>query len=79
MPGPVSDCYDPEFSTTSNRYDVEVAIKGVVDKIARYLGPELKDIVGVVQGPPGNHTNILLSEREMRVIRFGLNRALEDI
>ena len=77
MPGPVSDSYDPEFSTSANVDDVRDAIRGVVKKME--MGPELKEIVGVVQGPPGKRTIFSLSEREMRTIRFALNRALETI
>ena len=53
MPGPVSDSYDPEFGTSSNAEDVKEAIRFVVNKIGRYLGPELKNIVGVAQGKAG--------------------------
>lgn len=79
MPGPVSDSYDPEFSTGANADDVREAIKHIVDKFGKHLGPELKYIVSVVQGPEGKRTKFALSERDMRVIRFGLNRALESI
>lgn len=79
MPGPVSDSYDPEFGTGANAEDVREAIKGIVDRIGNVLGSELKSIVTVAQGPDGKQTKWLLSERDMRVIRFGLNRALESI
>jgi len=79
MPGPVSDSYDPEFSTGANAADVRDAIKQTVEQIGKYLGPELKYIVDVAQGPEGKRTKFLLSERDMRIIRFGLNRALETI
>ena len=79
MPGPVSDSYDPEFSTGANADDVRDAIKDIVDQLGKYLGPELKYIVSVAQGPEGKRTKFALSERDMRVIRFGLNRALESI
>jgi len=79
MPGPVSDSYDPEFSTGANAADVREAIKDIVNQFGKHLGPELKYIVGVVQGPEGKRTKFALSERDMRIIRFGLNRALESI
>ena len=79
MPGPVSDCYDPEFSTTANAYDVSCGIKKIVDGIGVHLGPELKNIVGVVHGPRGKKFKVVVSERDMRIIRFALNRALETI
>jgi hypothetical protein len=79
MPGPVSDSYDPEFGTGANASDVKQAIEAVVDRMTSYLGPELKAIVTVAQGPHGKANRLWLNEREMRVIRFGLNRALETI
>ena len=79
MPGPVSDSYDPEFGTGANADDVKDAIKHIVAEFGKHLGPELKYIVGVVQGPEGKRIKFALSERDMRVIRFGLNRALESI
>lgn len=79
MPGPVSDSYDPEFSTGANAEEVRQAIEAIVNQLGKHLGPELKYIVNVVQGPHGKRTKFALSEREMRIIRFGLNRALEGI
>jgi hypothetical protein len=79
MPGPVSDSYDPEFSTGSNASDVREAIEEVRDKIGKPLGPALKNIVSVVHGKPGDLHQFRFTEREMRVIRFGLNRALESM
>ena len=81
MPGPVSDSYDPEFGTGTNAEDVTGAIEAVRDRISVALrGAPLKDIVEVVHGragplSPGMH----FYERELRVLRFALNRALESI
>lgn len=79
MPGPVSDSYDPEFSTGENRRDVYLGIEEARDIISQTLGEELKQIVGVAQGPPGKTVSVNLTERQRRLIRFGLNRALESI
>jgi len=79
MPGPVSDSYCPEFSTSSNRQLVADAIQEQVDKITELLGPELKYIVSVCAGPQGKGKTIRLTEKELRVIRFALNRALETL
>jgi hypothetical protein len=78
MPGPVSDSYDPEFSTGENAKDVRDAIVEVRDKLAFGLG-ELQYIVSVIHGNPGALKTVRLSERELRVVRFALNRALETI
>lgn len=79
MPGPVSDSRDPEFGTGANRHDVEDAIRHVVTLIGNELGPTLKNIVEVVNDPEGPTSRLRFNERELRVIRFGLNRALEDL
>ena len=79
MPGPVSDSYDPEFGTGANASDVIDAIEDIVGRISKFLGPELKEIVGVVHGIQGARTKLSFSEQELRIIRFSLNRALETI
>lgn len=78
MPGPVSDSYDPEFSTGANAQDVRDAIIEARDKLAVGLG-EPKAIVSVVHGKAGPLKATPLSERQRRVIRFAMNRALESI
>lgn len=80
MPGPVSDSHDPEFGTGANADDVRSAIQGVIDQIGEMLGPELENIVLVAQDKRAVLTGeIRFQEREMRLIRFGLLRALESI
>lgn len=79
MPGPVSDSYDPEFSTSANAEDVREAIRGVVLGIDLLLGPQLKHIVDVVHGERGHRFEVPLCEQELRVIRFALKRAVESI
>ena len=79
MPGPVSDSYDPEFSTGANADDVRDGIEKVVAGIGKYLGPQLKNIVEVVQGKSGNRFKLTFTEQQLRIIRFGLKRALESI
>jgi hypothetical protein len=78
MPGPVSDSYDPEFSTGANAQDVREAIIEARDLLAYGLG-DLKNIVQVVHGKEGQLRAITLSERQRRVVRFALNRAIESI
>ena len=76
MPGPVSDSYDPEFGTSERAALVRDGIQAVVDKIR--LGT-LKNIVEVAGSTNGSHLPLRLSEREWRLVRFGLNRALESL
>ena len=84
MPGPVSDSYDPEFGTGANADTVSKALAKVRDRIAIEIGdPSLLPIVDIAEsllnGDPDQITPITLSFREMRIIRFALNRALESI
>lgn len=79
MPGPISDSYDREFGTGSNAADVAQAIREVASKLTHVLGRDLKNIVEVVHGIEGQEHDLLFSERELRIMRFCLNRALESI
>jgi hypothetical protein len=80
MPGPVSDSYDPEFGTGENARRVCDAIRQQVARITSRLGPKLSDIVSVVNGPAGQRFNGLrFTERDLRIIRFALNRAMESL
>lgn len=81
MPGPVSDSYDPEFGTSANRDDVVDAIEDTVSKISTSLGTKLHNIVKVVQAPTeyGNLHSIKLTEGQLRIIRFSLNRVKETL
>jgi len=79
MPGPVSDSYDPEFGTGANAHDVRSGMEGVVDEIGSVLGPGLRNIVEVAQGEDGPRFETRFSERELRLIRFGLLRAMESV
>lgn len=79
MPGPVSDSYDPEFGTGANAQDVKEKIIEIREWIDRLMGKELKDIVQVVREENLASVQIVITERELRIIRFCLIRALESI
>ena len=81
MPGSVSDSYDPEFGTGENARDVRDAIEKCRDRLTKSIGTgELKNIIEVVHGSAGpRKPGIRFTERELRVMRFALNRALESI
>lgn len=79
MPGPVSDSFDPEFGTGANAGDVNEAIQAVRARITELLGNELENIVSLVHGPPGLVWTVGFSERELRVIRFCLDRSMESV
>jgi hypothetical protein len=79
MPGPVSDSYDPEFSTSSNAQAVRDGIEETKEIIDTALGKSLKNIVDVAYGEDGDSYGVSFTERQLRIIRFCLNRALESI
>jgi len=81
MPGPVSDAYHPEFSTDANAEDVRQGIRDARRKITEALGPELKNILSVAQDREElrAHVPIDFSEKDLRCIRFALDRATETI
>jgi hypothetical protein len=81
MPGPVSDSYDAEFGTAATADEVREAIEACRHKLTKAIGSEiLKDIVEVVRGQAGPRpSGIRFSERELRVMRFALDRALESL
>ena len=78
-PGPISDSYDPEFGTGNNADDLAEAIGQMSDRFGKLLGPRLKNIIEVVHGEVGREWKIGLCEKELRILRFCLNRAKESI
>ncbi len=79
MPGPVSDSYDPEFSTESNANDIGEAIEEVRSLLDGLLNVEPKDIVSVVHGSAMRLISSRLSERSWRILRFCTERALDSL
>jgi hypothetical protein len=86
MPGPVSDSYDPEFGTGARASEVREAITKLRDLVANRIGSDvLQDIVDLserynaTQSPEVDQKPWPFSERELRIIRFCMNRALESI
>ena len=81
MPGPISDSYDPEFGTGQNAQDVREAIAKTGKRIDVVIGEELKDILWIVHSPEDFKTEypVTFTEQELRIIRFCLIRAYEEI
>ncbi|MCP4248059.1 MAG: hypothetical protein GY778_13515 [bacterium] len=75
----MSDAYDPEFGTAANAEAVRDSLRTLVKVLGKRLGREPQDIVGVAQGPPGRKYSGEPCERTLRLVRFGLNRALESL
>jgi hypothetical protein len=80
MPGSVSDAYDPEFGTATHADAVRSAIAEVCGTVSRAIGTDRRrDVLEVAGGEPGRYQPVWLSERDLRVIRFALDRALESV
>jgi hypothetical protein len=82
MPGPISDSYDPEFSTGERARSVREAIEEQRNRLSAILGDKLLYIVDVIENNVSQTiepVSFKLTEREMRIIRFALNRAIESI
>ena len=84
MPGPVSDSYDPEFSTGENCAEIREALDGVYERISTLLrqAPPLY-ILDLVRTPANNFTpakvSATLTTKQWRLIRFALERAKDSI
>jgi hypothetical protein len=85
MPGSISDSYDPEFSTGARATAVREAIEEQRDRLTQILGKDLLPIVDIAENdfkntlPIGFTKELKFTERELRIIRFALNRAIESI
>lgn len=85
MPGPVSDSYDQEFGNSSISSQVREAIVTQRNRFSKILGEDLMNIVDVINDqfdntlPVGTVKRISFTEREMRIIRFALNRSIDTI
>jgi len=81
MPGPVSDSYDPEFSTGANRDQVRDELKAAYDRLTKLLGGRppmfILDVLRLTSKRP--RPRYPFSERELRLLRFALERALESL
>ena len=81
MPGPVSDSFDPEWTTSSNRQDIADALSVMHSALGVIIGSGPKYILDVV------HTSDLdapvieckFTEKELRVLRFACERAKESL
>jgi hypothetical protein len=84
MPGPVSDDYDPEFSTGENARMVQVAVEMMYAKLTDILdGKKPEWIVNIArrieENKPSTQITKMLHEDEWRVLRFACERALESL
>lgn len=78
MPGPVSDSYEGPGSFPGAD-EVKAAIREVREIVAQHIGSPPKPILEVVRDyVRASRQVVVLSERQLRIIRFALGVALEE-
>lgn len=83
MPGPVSDSYDPEWGTGENRHDIEHALRDIYKLVSSRLGnvPPIYILDLIQDESPARQAEMSdrYREKEWRLIRFALERAIESL
>lgn len=82
MPGPVSDSFDPEWGTSSNRAEIDEALENVYNKLSTILEHQVPIyILDLVERDDLNLIDYTanLTEKEWRLLRFALERARESL
>ncbi len=80
MPGPVSDSYDPEWSTGHNAGLITDALDGVYEKLSTILKkkPPMY-ILNLVEADMPREITAVLTEKDWRLLRFAVERARDSI
>ena len=80
MPGPISDSYDPEWGSGTNRVRIQNELTAVYMRVSAVLLNNPPIYIGdlVTQELP-EKISAELSEKEWRIIRFALERAGESL
>jgi hypothetical protein len=81
MPGPVSDAFDPEWSTSENAHNIRDALSKVYDKLSFVLGNRKPIYILELIDAENLNDEIaaLLTEQEWRILRFACERAMDSI
>ena len=80
MPGPVSDSFDPEWGIGHNRDMIIEELQSIYDRISEILnGKKPIYILTLIHEILPDQINAELSEKEWRLIRFSLERAMESL
>lgn len=80
MPGPVSDSYDAEFGTGENASEIRDSLKAVYDVMTGVLSNEPPMyIIDLVRAYLPRKIHPCLTEKQCRLIRFALKRAMDSI
>lgn len=80
MPGPVSDSYDPEFGTQHNADIINIRLATLYHKVSTILEnkPPLP-ILELIEAELYKPIVANLTEKEWRLLRFALERAIDSI
>lgn len=80
MPGPISDSYDPEWGTVANRAQIRDDLGEMYDKLTKLLGNKKPIyILNLVDMDLPKKTSARFTEKEWRLLRFALERAMESL
>ncbi len=81
MPGPVSDSYDPEFGTAETAREIKAELQRMYLQVSVALnGAPPRNIVELVRSKPThNLIDRKMDERDWRLLRFALERAIESL
>ena len=80
MPGSVSDAYDPEWGTAATADEIRTALGDVYVAVSKLLnGAPPMYILNLLHAPAGANLTVQLTEKELRQIRFALERAGDSI
>lgn len=80
MPGPVSDSYDPEWSTGANADEITSELNAVYGIVSAILGNTAPlYILDLTRAELSTPITATLTEKQWRIIRFALERADESV
>ena len=81
MPGPVSDSYDPEFTTSSNVEEIRDGLKYAYHRLSEVLDSDPIYILDLIRmdGLNSKKYKHQFTEMELRLFRFAIERALMDL
>lgn len=72
--------FGPEPETPANAKQIADGLQSILALIDKRIGPKLKDIGVLTYSEPTAHRfQMMLTERELRLIRLALLRALDSI
>jgi hypothetical protein len=79
MPSTTPDPRDAEFISGPAAQEVHEAVSAIAARVERLVGPGRLHIRDVVRGRDGAVHQVAFTERELRVVRFAMQRAGDSI